>query len=331
MLKNDGESKRQRVISEGLDSKGIAHIWRGSDPGRHAAFVEYRPSSGKALPSVSLIIPTRDQSKLFKNCLDSILENTDYPDFEIIIVDNGSTEPRAIKYLNLLSQEPSCTVLNYDKLFNYSAINNLAAQNAKGELIGLINNDIEVKTPSWLRDMASYFWSPDVGIVGAKLLYRDKRVQHAGIICGLGNVAGHAHRFFKANESGYMNRLQAPNEFSAVTGACLLTRRSLYETLGGLNNHELAVAYNDVDYCLRVKKAGYRIVYAPQAELFHYESKTRGSEDTSEKNQRYGQERSYMWENWRSELQDDGFYNPNLTRIREDFSIGNRPKPLIIT
>jgi len=145
------------------------------------------------------------------------------------------------------------------------------------------------------------------------------------VIGGLGNVAGHAHRFFRATETGYMNRLQVPNEFSAVTGACMLTRRSLYETLGGLNSKDLAVAYNDVDYCLRVKEKGYRIVYAPQAELFHFESKTRGREETSEKKQRYSQERAYMWEHWRLELEDDEFYNPNLSRVREDFSISNKP------
>ncbi len=319
------QDERQGVVSEILHGNGIAHTWRKSTAGRHGAFVEYQPPPDTALPTVSLIIPTRDQPKLIKNCLESILKNTDYPDFEVIIVDNGSTDAKAIGYLNTLSSVPACTVLSYNLPFNYSAINNFAAQQARGELIGLVNSDIEVISPKWLRDMAAYFWLADIGVVGAKLLYKDKSVQHAGVIGGLGNVAGHAHRFFRATETGYMNRLQVPNEFSAVTGACMLTRRSLYETLGGLNSKDLAVAYNDVDYCLRVKEKGYRIVYAPQAELFHFESKTRGREDTSEKNQRYTQERAYMWDHWRLELEDDEFYNPNLSRVREDFSIGNKP------
>jgi GT2 family glycosyltransferase len=252
-------------------------------------------------------------------------------DFEVIIVDNGSTDPRTIKYLSSLSAIPACTVLSFNQPFNYSAINNFAARQAKGELIGLVNSDIEVISPGWLRDMASYFWVANIGIVGAKLLYRDESVQHAGVICGLGNVAGHAHRFFRAAETGYMNRLQVPNEYSAVTGACLLTRRSLYETMGGLNSRDLAIAYNDVDYCIRVRKKGYRIVYCPQAELFHFESVTRGREDTSEKKRRYTREREYMWNKWRLELEDDEFYNPNLSRVREDFSIGNKPHSFVKT
>jgi GT2 family glycosyltransferase len=331
LLDHDSQNERQIVVSEILHGEGIAHSWKKSIAGKHGAFVDYQSPSDKALPAVSLIIPIRDQPKLLKNCLDSILGNTDYPDFEVIIVDNGSTDPRTIKYLSSLNAIPACTVLSFNQPFNYSAINNFAARQAKGELIGLVNSDIEVISPGWLRDMASYFWVANIGIVGAKLLYRDESVQHAGVICGLGNVAGHAHRFFRAAETGYMNRLQVPNEYSAVTGACLLTRRSLYETMGGLNSRDLAIAYNDVDYCIRVRKKGYRIVYCPQAELFHFESVTRGREDTSEKKWRYTQEREYMWNKWRLELEDDEFYNPNLSRVREDFSIGNKPHSFVKT
>ena len=327
----DHESQKERhtVVSEALHRDGIAHTWRKSVAGIHSAFVEYQPPSDTALPKVSLIIPTRDQVKLLKNCLDSVWGNTDYPDFEVIIVDNGSREAKTIKYLSTLSAVPACTVLSYNMPFNYSAINNFAAQHAQGELIGLVNSDIEVISPNWLRYMTAYFWLADIGVVGAKLLYKDKRVQHAGVIGGLGNVAGHGHRFFRATATGYMNRLQVPNEYSAVTAACMLTRRSLYESLGGLDSSNLAVAYNDVDYCLRVRKKGYRIVYSPQVELFHYESGTRGPEDTSEKKQRYMQERAYMWNHWRLELEDDEFYNPNLSRVREDFSIGKRPHSFV--
>lgn len=325
------ENGRRIVVSEILHDEGIAHGWKKSVAGKHGAFVYYRSPSDKSLPAVSLIIPVKDQPKFVKKCLESILGHTEYPEFEVIVVDNGSTDPRTIKYLSSLNAIPACTVLDYNQPFNYSAINNFAARRAKGELIGLVNSDIEVISPGWLKYMASYFWVADIGVVGAKLLYKDKSVQHAGVICGLGNVAGHAHRFFKATATGYMNRLQVPNEYSAVTGACMLTRRSLYETMGGLNSRDLAVAYNDVDYCIRVRKQGYRTVYCPQAELFHFESKTRGPEDSSEKKRRYTREREYMWQKWRLELEDDEFYNPNLSRIREDFSIGNRPHSFIKT
>jgi GT2 family glycosyltransferase len=314
--------ERQAVISEHLTAAGIRHSWQAGVEGISASFVDYSPGFESAVPRVSIIVPTRDQLRLLKSCVESVLSVTRYPDYEIIVVDNGSRKRRTLAYLEKFSSRPECRVLHFDGPFNFSAINNFAVQQATGELICLLNNDIEVLREDWLSRMAAYFALPDVGTVGAKLLYRDRRVQHAGVICGLGNVAGHAHRFAKSSEGGYMNRLQIPGEFSAVTGACLLTRRTVWDALGGMNAQELAVAYNDVDYCLKLGRAGYRVIYVPQAELFHLESRSRGSEDTEEKKVRYKGETEYMWSKWESELRDDACYNPNLSRVREDFSLG---------
>jgi GT2 family glycosyltransferase len=328
---------RRTLVSDILNYQGILHAWRNNPDSGTANWLEYLPASGVSetgarAPLVSLIIPTRDQYRLLSKCVDSIRGKTRYPNYELIIVDNGSKDGKTLDYLRRLAGEEGCTVLEYRQAFNFSAINNFAFEHARGELVGLINNDIEVCSPGWLHDMAAYFNAADVGVVGAKLLYGDRKVQHAGVICGVGNVAGHAHRFFRSGDAGYMGRLNTPQEYSAVTGACLLTRAGLYRKLGGLNEKELAVAYNDIDFCLRVRQAGYRIIYAPQAELIHHESKSRGSEDTPEKFSRYKEEKAWMWAHWNDQLLDDEYYNPNLTRVRDDFSLRSPPTlPIMLT
>jgi GT2 family glycosyltransferase len=314
-------SDRQDVVTEHLNSQGISHAWKSGAKGVSESYVDYSPGFAGCYPGVSIIVPTRDQVRLLKSCVESLLDVTEYPSYEILIVDNGSRQSRTKSYLRECASRPECTVLDYDAPFNFSAINNFAVNHAKGELVCLVNNDIQVFREDWLSSMAAYFALRDVGAVGAKLLYRDRRVQHAGVVCGLGNVAGHAHRFEKSDAAGYMNRLQVPGEFSGVTAACLLTRRSIFQSLGGFNARELAVAYNDVDYCLKLWQAGYSVIFAPQAEAFHLESKSRGSEDTEEKRLRYRSETQYMWREWGAVLEDDPFYNPNLSRVREDYSI----------
>ena len=187
-------------------------------------------------------------------------------------------------------------------------------------MICLLNNDIEISAGDWLLEMVRYGCQPHVGCVGAKLLYGNNTVQHAGVICGLGNVAGHAHRYLPKDDSGYYGRLQSAQYYSAVTAACLLVRKDVWGEVGGMNE-ELAVAYNDIDFCLRVKEAGYKNIYTPYVELYHHESISRGSEDSPEKLERYQAEVDYMWQHWSEQLRYDDCYNPNLSKLREDFSL----------
>ena len=272
------------------------------------------------LPRVTLIIPTRDQVKILKNCIESIIQKTEYPEYNIIVVNNGSTEPATLAYFKRIQKAYKIKIVDYNKPFNYAAINNFGVKKTDAELIGMLNNDIEVISSKWLHEMARYAIRQKIGCVGAKLLYGNGSIQHAGVICGLGSVAGHAHRYLPRDDSGYFGRLQSAQYYSAVTAACLLVRRKVYLEMGGLNER-LTVAYNDVDFCLRVKKAGYKNVYTPYAELYHHESLSRGPEDTSEKRERYQEEVDYMWKTWKNELENDECYNPNLSRLREDFSL----------
>jgi GT2 family glycosyltransferase len=270
-------------------------------------------------PLVSLIIPTRDRVDLLKGCVESILSRTIYENYEIIVIDNNSREPETQAYLAQLRQRANARVLSYAGSFNYSAINNFAVGHASGEIVGLINNDIEAISPEWLGEMVSWAVQPDIGCVGAKLYYADQRIQHAGVILGLGGVAGHSHKYASREDPGYFYRLKVVQNLSAVTGACLLVRKEIYDAVGGLNERDLKIAFNDVDFCLRVREAGYSNVWTPYAELYHLESMSRGLEDDLEKIRRFQSEIAYMKERWA--LENDPFYSPNLTRDREDFSI----------
>lgn len=273
-------------------------------------------------PLVSLIIPTKNAKSLVQNCIGSILSKTTYKHYEILLIDNNSDDPEALEYFEHLQKAYSCIkVLRYPHLFNYSAINNFAVEHAKGEIIGLINNDVEVISPNWLTDMVGHAQRHDIGCVGAKLLYPDTRVQHAGVVMGYGGGAGHAHKYFPRYHSGYLNRLVATNNFSAVTAACLLVRKSVYELVDGLNEKDLIIAFNDVDFCLKVHKLGLRNLYCAEAELYHYESVSRGYEDTKEKQERFQSELNYLKTQWASYIYHDPAYNPNLTLRRENFSI----------
>ncbi len=277
-------------------------------------------------PLVSLIIPTRNGLNLTRQCVDLILAKTTYPNYEILIVDNNSDDPETLRYFDSLRENARIRVLRDEQPFNYSAINNNAVQNTGGELIGLINNDIEVISPNWLDEMVSLALQPGVGAVGARLLYPDNRLQHGGVLLGLGGVAGHAHKFLARKSNGYMKRAVLAHTISAVTAACLVVRRSVYESVGGLDEKNLKIAFNDVDFCLKVRAAGYRNIWTPHAELYHHESATRGTEDTPEKKQRFLAEMNFMQEKWGEILARDPAYNPNLTRDREDFSLGWPPR-----
>lgn len=272
-------------------------------------------------PLVSLIIPTKDAWELVRDCVESILAKTQYQNYEILIIDNGSTEEASLRYFTRLEQNERIRVLKYPGPFNYSAINNFGVRNAQGSVIGLINNDIEVISPGWLNHMVGYVCREDIGCVGAKLLYSDGRVQHAGVVLGYGGGAGHAHKYFPRTHPGYLNRLASSNNYSAVTAACLIVKRSIFEEVGGLNETELTVAFNDVDFCLRVKALGLYNVYCAEAELYHHESLSRGLDIAPEKALRFQRELNYLQTTWHDIIQNDPAYSLNLTLKRENFAI----------
>jgi GT2 family glycosyltransferase len=273
-------------------------------------------------PLVSLLIPTRDRRELVETAISSIIEKSDYQNFEILILDNGSSNADTIDYFVKIQREDTrVRVVPYNHPFNYSAINNYGVTQARGEVIGLINNDIEVITSGWLSEMVSHALRPEIGCVGAKLYYADDTIQHGGVIVGIGGVANHSHKHFPAESSGYFGRLLLTQNISAVTAACLLVRRSVFEQVGGLDDENLAVAFNDVDFCLKVRQKGYRNLWTPYAELYHHESLSRGQEDSPEKIQRFQSEIQFMKEKWGPALAGDPYYNPNLSYEHEDFSI----------
>ena len=272
-------------------------------------------------PLASIIIPTRDGLEILSQCIDSVLQLTDYPNYEIIVVDNESENPETHEYLDKISSQPNIKVLKYIGRFNYSAINNMAVKEAQGSVITMMNNDIEVISRDWLREMVSHALRDEVGCVGAKLLYKNKMVQHAGVILGIGGVAGHAHKYFDSESAGYFSRLQLTQNLSAVTAACLTVEKKIYQQVGGLNETHLKVAFNDVDFCLKVSASGLRNVWTPYATLYHHESISRGHENTPEKQSRFNSEAAYMQRQWGDQLVSDPAYNCNLTLAREDFSL----------
>jgi O-antigen biosynthesis protein len=277
-------------------------------------------------PLVSLIIPTRDRIELLSMCLDSILEKTTYPRFEIIVIDNASTEPESLRYFEAIQKKHAAIrVIRDERPFNFSALNNAGARAAQGEVLCLMNNDIEILSPDWMEEMLGFALQPEVGCVGARLWYPDGRLQHGGVILGIGGIAGHSHKFLPKGEYGYFSRGVLHQALSAVTAACLMIRKSVFDEVGGLDE-ELAVAFNDVDFCLRVRKAGYRNVWTPYAEMNHHESASRGYETTPEKQQRFAQEIHYTQARWGKTLYEDPFYNLNLTHEHEDFSLAFPPR-----
>lgn len=272
-------------------------------------------------PLVSIIIPNKDEAASLQKCLRSIAEKSTYENYEIIVVENNSTKPETFELYEKLKLEEKIRIVYWKKPFNYSAINNFGVGEARGEYLLLLNNDVEIITPGWIEEMLMFAQRPDVGAVGAKLYYPDDTVQHAGIIMGLGGVAGHSHKNAPRDDVGYFYRLTIAQNLSGVTGACLMTKRSVWEQVGGLNE-AIAVAFNDVDFCLRIRAAGYLIVFTPYAELYHYESKSRGQEDTPEKIRRFNHEVETILAAWGPVIQKgDPYYNPHLTLDKEDFSL----------
>jgi GT2 family glycosyltransferase len=292
--------------------------------GKHANIYKVNwPSvnENKEEPLVSLIMPTYNGYEITKQAIDSIVNKSTYLNYEILLVDNNSDDETALAYFDEINNHEKITVLRYPHPFNYSAINNFAAKQAKGEIIGLINNDVEVITPEWLSEMVSHAQREDIGCVGAMLYFENDTIQHAGVIIGIGGVAGHSHKHFKRDSHGYFSRLNIVQNLSAVTAACLLVKKSVFEQVNGLNEKDLTVAFNDVDFCLKVQAAGYRNLWTPYAELYHYESISRGAEDNPEKVARFNQEVDYMKDTWGTDKKTDPCYSPNLSLIRENFSV----------
>ena len=278
------------------------------------------------LPKVSLIVPTRNGLNLLRQCIESIQEKTSYPNYDIIIVDNGSDDAATLDYFKLLSAAPNVQILRIDAPFNYSALNNAAVKLAKGDLVGLLNNDIEVISPNWLNEMVSHALQPEVGAVGARLWFPDGTLQHGGVVLGIHGWAAHAHNHFSKSCLGYQGRMALVSEFSAVTGACLVVKKANYLAVGGLNDDALKISCNDVDFCLKLQKFGLRNVWTPFADLVHHESDTRGFEDTPVKKARFAGELAYMQKNWCEVLANDPAYSSNLTLNAQDFSLAWPPR-----
>lgn len=273
-------------------------------------------------PKVSIIIPNYEHKRELDICLESIYEKSTYSNFEVIIVENNSKSKDIFEYYEYIQEKwDNLKVVVWDGYFNYSAINNFGAKFATGDHLLLLNNDTEVISPDWIQEMLMYSQRNDVGAVGAKLYYPDNTIQHAGLGIGLLTLAGHLHRNFDRNHPGYMGRLSYAQDLSGVTAACVMIRRSVWDEIGGFDE-TFEVAFNDVDMCMRIRKAGYLIVWTPFAELYHYESKSRGTEDTAEKRKRFEGEVFRFQTRWAAELKaGDPYYNPNFSLDKEDFSV----------
>ena len=273
-------------------------------------------------PLISVIIPNKDHTDDLDICLKSLYEKSLYKNFEVIIVENNSTEKETFEYYETLTQKHgNIKIVKWEGNFNYSAINNFGVNYAKGEYILLLNNDVEIINGSCLEEMLMFAQRKDVGAVGAKLYYSDDTVQHAGVILGLGGTAGHAHKHFGRSHPGYMARASIAQNLTACTAACLMMRRDVFDEVGGLDE-SFEVAFNDVDLCMKIRKKGYLVVFTPYAELYHYESKSRGNDSTPEKLERFRGEIDRFKEKWQKQLDDgDPYYNPNLTLTRDDFSL----------
>jgi glycosyltransferase involved in cell wall biosynthesis len=279
------------------------------------------------LPLVSLIIPTRNALRLTRQCVESILQKTSYSRYEIIIVDNGSDDADTLAWFKTIAaSHPNIRVLRDERDFNYSALNNGAVAIAQGDMLALVNNDIEVISPDWLSEMVSLAVQPGVGAVGARLWYPNKTLQHAGVILGVGGIAAHSHRGMPAGREGYAGRAALIQSLSAVTAACLVIQKSHYQQVGGLDEVHLRESFNDIDFCLRLREAGLRNVWTPYAELFHYESATRSKNVSQQRKDQFDEEAAYMQQRWGELLKNDPAYSPNLMLAREDFSYAWPPR-----
>ena len=290
-------------------------------PGAPGAFQVRYELTGR--PLVSVLIPNKDHTADLDRCLTSLYQNAGYDNFEVLVIENNSTDPATEAYYQTLpGRFARCRVVRYQGPFNFSAINNFGAQFAKGEHLLLLNNDIEILSGDFLRELLSYSQRPDVGAVGAKLYYPDDTIQHAGVLMGINGSAGHSHKSYPRTAVGDLYRLVTTQNYMAVTGACLMTKARLYHAAGGLDEEQFAVAYNDVDYCLKLWGQGLHNVYTPRAEAYHYESKSRGLDTLSENAQRYEREKANFYAKYKQYIDNyDPYYNPHFNNLFENFGL----------
>lgn len=318
-VKNYAYDSAMNAIAEAMHRRGEPGRVEmlKDDPGNYIARYDLKQDW-----KVSIIIPTRDHADDLERCLASIFAKSTYRNIEVVVLDNGSVEhATAVCFAKWQALEPNrCKVVPHNVPFNYSEINNYAVRQSTGDIVLLLNNDTEIIAPQWIEAMLEQAQRPSIGCVGAKLLYEDGTIQHAGVVMRIGGVAGHSHRFYDRDAPGYYHIIKTVNNYTAVTAACLMIRREVWDQVGGLDE-ELAVAFNDVDFCLRVRKAGYFNVYVPHAELYHYESKSRGFDDTPVKIARGLKEQAFMQKRWNVSSVDDPFYSPHLTLTSEDYAI----------
>lgn len=312
-----------KAVQEHLDRTGQhakALIWHS------ISHINIDRSVPVPAPKVSLVILTRDKLSLLKPCVDSLLKETKYRNFEVIIVDNGSVKSETFRYFDEIQiAHSNVRVIRDERPFNFSALNNFGARYCSGEILGFLNNDLKFTHGEWLDRMVAQAIREGVGVVGARLLFPSNLLQHGGVILGIGGVAGHNHKGRPKEDPGYFNRAILSQNLSAVTAACILLRREVFEKIQGFDE-KLSVAFNDVDLCLRIREAGFQVIYEPRAELYHYESASRGYENTAEKFERFEREIATMKKRWLPKLANDPFYNPNLTNLSEDFAFAFPPR-----
>ena len=276
-------------------------------------------------PLVSIIIPNKDETETLRNCINSIREKTTYKNYEILIVENNSETDEIFRYYKEISKDPDIRLFRWKKEFNYSAINNFGEAHARGEFIILLNNDIEVITPGWIEELLGLCQRPGTGAAGVKLLYPDNTIQHAGCVVGIGGIAGNMFVDMPSERTGYLHKASILQDMSAVTAACMMVRKDVFDRIGGFEE-ELAVAFNDVDLCLRIRQAGYLIVYDPYVQMYHLESKTRGAEDSEEKVRRFQNEIEFFRTRWIDILKNgDPYYNKNLSLTKWNYSLKALP------
>ena len=312
----------RRAIADHLADAGVVDAAVLPAPG-NAEWTRVRWPLPPVPPRVSVIVPTRDHAGLLARVTEGVLQRTDYPDIELLIADNDSRDPAALALLTQLEADPRVRVLPCPGAFNYSAINNAAVRAASGEVVVLLNNDIDPIDAGWLRELVSHAIRPDVGAVGAKLLFGDGRIQHAGVVLGVGApmIAGHFGHGADQHTSGYCGQLVMTRDVSAVTGACLALRKSVFEAAGGLDADNLPVSFNDVDLCLRLREGGLRVVWTPHALLYHLESASRGPDTVPAHIARASREAAYMRLRWGEVLDSDPFYNRHFDRIDHKFRL----------
>lgn len=320
----------EKTYALNASKKALEDFWRRRNvfvAVEHIAHGHFRTnfSLPEVQPTISIIIPTKNRLDLLRNCLDGIFCHTDYLKLEVLVVDNDSDDPETLSYLEDLAVNERIRLLKYPAPFNFAAINNWAVSQASGQIICLLNNDIEPISKDWLKEMVSHALRPEIGAVGAMLYYPNNKIQHAGVLLD-GIAAGHLHLGYTRGTSGYANRAKLVQNLSAVTAACLVIRKTVWEEVGGMDESSFPVAFNDVDFCLRVREKGYRNLWTPFAELYHHESASRGLEDTPEKQARFRTEVACLQAKWGMQLSHDPAWNPNLGLNGTRIHLANPPR-----